>query len=156
LFGADALLPHQTIPFLLSWASSVLIEGWSTTDIIRQLLTSSALGQHTPIILIAGSPAPNDGWTINTRRFLWSNSTVRPHGHFLPLLCPECGSYRSLELLGRRDQVGDLTFICKTKRSAENGGACYYKSTFQRFSGLAEMQRPPMDVWLVENLALDL
>jgi hypothetical protein len=121
-----------------------------------QLLTSSVLGRHTGVIHINGSGKEDGQWSASIKEYIWSNPTLRPHGEFLPLLCPQCSSYRTWELQGHKTHKtnkGDLTFVCKARNHLE-GSNCGYRLTIPPRSDITHIRSPPSDTWLVKVTAM--
>ncbi|TFK77558.1 hypothetical protein K466DRAFT_608040 [Polyporus arcularius HHB13444] len=139
-FGAAALQACMSVPFFMSFVSSVYIDGVNLdhTHFARLLSCASMLNRHSTVLLYARKTPDQPALQLN--KYRWSHKTVRPWGEELPLQCPECGSIASLKI--KAGQGADLHGTCEMT-------GCPFTRTYTRPNGHTAVKSVEQGAWLV-------
>lgn len=97
-FEGQAHHEGSFIPFLITLAQHIFIEGFDLTDQFGFLLPSATLFQHHTNILHLGRTQD----VLHVQRWTWMDKDVKPWGKILPRQCPGCSVFHTLEC--RRNQ----------------------------------------------------
>jgi hypothetical protein len=88
-FGAERLISHHAVIWMISYAGQVIVGGQPSKDCISNLLYALSIGKHTSVVFInkigAGTTA-----TFTCSQYIWEHRSLRPNGFTFPLGCPEC------------------------------------------------------------------
>ncbi|KAG0707204.1 hypothetical protein DFH29DRAFT_897504 [Suillus ampliporus] len=93
-FTATRFRPSSFSRLMITFAQSVLIEGFSLRKAFPDIVDQSGLGMQSDVILMTVIPGNNydsPAGPLQSTRYLWGHSTTRPWGTPLPLQCPQCG-----------------------------------------------------------------
>ena len=89
-FSEPSLEPHKIAPFIVEFATNVLITGHKSADALPAALHSSSTAQSTGIMHFRSTAAG-----VEVERFERIHPTSRPNGARLSQQCPNCRAYRS-------------------------------------------------------------
>ena len=130
-FTASGLQSTMTASFFLEYAQSVVLEGFSTRNVLQSLLSSSrALTRHSNIVHIATTKKDNQ-FSMKAYRLVWSHKTIRPNGYSLLAQCSVCKSIGSwqCEAAGKD---GSIRVACKGRIGEQS---CANVSTVPKLAG---------------------
>jgi hypothetical protein len=109
-FEGQARHEGSFIPFLITLAQHIFIEGFDLTDQFTFLLPSAATFQHHTNILHLRRTQD----ALHVQRWTWTHKDVKPWGKILPPQCPACHVLHALEC--SRKQRKAPAFECKNCR----------------------------------------
>ncbi|KIK31660.1 hypothetical protein CY34DRAFT_52227, partial [Suillus luteus UH-Slu-Lm8-n1] len=86
-FNAVRFQPATAAHLLLAFTELVLVERLPIRTAFPDMLGQSCkLGRHSGVYLILRK----DATSLEITKFLWTHSSLRPWGQYLPVQCPQC------------------------------------------------------------------
>ena len=107
-FEGQARHEGSFIPFLITLAQNIFIEGFDLTDRFRFLLPAATPFEHHTNILHLRRTQD----VLQVQRWTWMHKDVKPWGKILPAQCPGCGAIHTLEC--HRKERKAYAFECKS------------------------------------------
>lgn len=87
-FNAVRFQPATASHLLLAFIELVLVERLPIRTAFPDMLGQSyKLGRHSDVFLILRK----DDISLDITKFVWTHSSLRPWGQYLPVQCPQCG-----------------------------------------------------------------
>jgi hypothetical protein len=107
-FTALEFQPSLTSTMFMDFAQQVLVEGFPLESALPQILSAAAtsnMARHSSIVHFLFTPLK-----LRISEYIWSHDKLRPYGHRLPSVCPECLAPRAYgkPIMGQ----GDIMFAC--------------------------------------------
>ena len=144
-FGADRLICHPVVIWMMLYADQVIISQQPSKDAVPNLLYSSDIGRHTSVIHLQKKDL---GYNIS--KFVWSSNHYRPNTFSIPLACPVCNCVASWRSVGRPNEDGlAYTLTCRTKVGPK-GNQTYCTGIYEVPAAppSARVNHPHQGVWL--------
>ncbi|KAG2737971.1 hypothetical protein P692DRAFT_20823525 [Suillus brevipes Sb2] len=118
-FNAVRFQPATASHLLLAFIELVLVERLPIRTAFPDMLGQSyKLGRHSDVFLILRK----DDISLDITKFVWTHSSLRPWGQYLPVQCPQCGWTNAWASVHQNKLYA---FECKNDQCKKRKGAWY-------------------------------
>ena len=108
LFDAHALTRDSCTPFVLAFAQSVLLNGFSVTSAMSIILQNSLnLGAHAYVVRLTW-----ENGSVQRETYVYTHPSKKPAGRSIPDQCRGCGCMRSWDVKLNPDSEMEAKLTC--------------------------------------------